>query len=187
MSQAPQDENEKKYMLKLLLLGDLAVGKTSLINRYIQGKFSEDYQPTLGVNIVRKDIRFVKINALVRLIIWDIAGQQKYSISREAYFQGALGALFVYDISRDSTFKNIKTKWHQDFKNYAKKDGINVLIGNKSDLTNERMVTEEEGRELATDLKAIKFIETSAKYGVNVEDAFRAIVLQALENMGVKL
>ena len=179
--------SEKEYVFKITILGESAVGKTSLINQFVEGSFQEDYKPTLGANIVRKDISIEKVNAKVRLIMWDLAGQEKYNVIRSMYFQGCVGSLFVYDITRHNTFDNIETKWLRDFKNYVKKEGEYILIGNKKDLNSQRVVQTEEGQKLADKINASDFIETSAKSGENVEKAFKNLVLQILRNYGEKL
>jgi len=175
---------EKEYVFKITILGESAVGKTSLINQFVEGSFQEDYKPTLGANIVRKDVNIEKVNAKVRLIMWDLAGQEKYNVIRSMYFQGCVGSLFVYDITRHQTFDNIESKWLRDFKNYVKKEGEYVLIGNKIDLDDERVVKAEEGKKLAEKIKASAFIETSAKLGENVEHAFKNLVYKILRNYG---
>jgi len=76
----------KEYVFKITILGQSAVGKTSLINQFTEGSFQEDYKPTLGANIVRKDVNIDKVNAKVRLIMWDLAGQEKYNVIRSMYF-----------------------------------------------------------------------------------------------------
>lgn len=80
-------EEIKEYVFKITILGEGAVGKTSLINQYVEQSFKEDYKPTLGANIIRKDIMVDKINARVRLIMWDLAGQERYNVIRSMYFQ----------------------------------------------------------------------------------------------------
>ena len=94
----------EEWILKLVLLGDHAVGKTSLISQYIDKTFEEDYRPTIGVNIIKKAIKIPKINTDVNLIIWDIAWHQRYERYRKFYFEGCAGALLVYDITRNPTF-----------------------------------------------------------------------------------
>ncbi|MFX1496416.1 MAG: Rab family GTPase [Promethearchaeota archaeon] len=178
---------EREYVFKITILGDAAVGKTSLINQFVEGSFQEDYKPTLGANIVRKDVDLSEINAQIRLIMWDLAGQEKYNVIRSMYFQGCVGALVVYDITRYQTFENVETKWLKDFKKYVKKEGAYVLIGNKIDLEAQRAVTKEKGKELAEQIQASDFIETSAKYGENVEKAFKNLVFQILRNYGEKV
>ncbi|MFX1234783.1 MAG: Rab family GTPase, partial [Promethearchaeota archaeon] len=157
------------------------------INQFVEGSFQEDYKPTLGANIVRKDVDLSEINAQIRLIMWDLAGQEKYNVIRSMYFQGCVGALVVYDITRYQTFENVESKWLKDFKKYVKKEGAYVLIGNKIDLDVQRAVSKENGKELAEKIQASDFIETSAKYGENVEKAFKNLVFQILRNYGEKV
>lgn len=176
---------EREFVYKVVILGDAAVGKTSLISQFVEGSFNEDYKPTLGANIVRKDVNLEK--ARVRLIMWDLAGQEKYRVVRSMYFQGCEGALLVYDVTRYNTFDSINSKWLRDFKKYVKKKGAYVLIGNKTDLKDQRAIPAERGRELATKIKASNFIETSAKLGENIEEAFSLLVTQILSNHGVEI
>ncbi len=178
---------EREFVFKITILGDAAVGKTSLINQFVEGAFQEDYKPTLGANIVRKDVNLEEVNAQVRLIMWDLAGQEKYNVIRSMYFQGCVGALVVYDVTRFQTFENIESKWLKDFKKYVKREGAYILIGNKIDLSDRRTVPEEKGKELAEKIQASDFIETSAKFGDNVEKAFKNLVFQILRNYGEKI
>ncbi len=175
----------REFVFKITILGDAAVGKTSLISQFVEGSFQEDYKPTLGANIVRKDVNLD--NARVRLIMWDLAGQEKYQVVRSMYFQGCQGALLVYDVTRYNTLDNINTKWLRDFKKHVKKKGAFILIGNKSDLKDQRVIPTERGQELATKIKASHFIETSAKLGENIEEAFSLLVHQILSDHGVNL
>ena len=177
-------EEVKEFVFKIVVLGDAAVGKTSLINQYIEHSFQEDYKPTLGANIIRKDIHVDKINANVRLIMWDLAGQEKYNVIRSMYFQGCVGALLVYDITRRATFETVNSKWLRDFNKYVKKEGTYILIGNKTDLTEQRVVSADEGNGFANEINASDFIETSAKYGENVEKAFQNLVHNILLKLG---
>ena len=84
-------EEIKEFVFKIVVLGEAAVGKTSLINQYVEYTFKEDYKPTLGANIIRKDVFIEEINSKVRLIMWDLAGQEKYNVIRSMYFQGCVG------------------------------------------------------------------------------------------------
>ena len=178
-------EKEKIVVFKFVLLGDAAVGKTSLVDIYTQHKFKEDYKPTLGVNIVVKEIKIEEINAQIRLVLWDIAGQEKYDISRKMFFQGVLGALLVYDTTREVTFNNIESKWLKDLNKYSEGELSCILIGNKTDLNDSRAVQTEKGRNFADKINAADFIETSAKYGDNVEDAFKKLVYKVLKNLAI--
>ncbi|MHA2398076.1 MAG: Rab family GTPase, partial [Promethearchaeota archaeon] len=96
-------------------------------------------------------------------------------------------ALFVYDVTRYNTFDSIKSKWLRDFQKYIRKEGVYVLIGNKTDMQEERVVTSEKGKELADDIKASHFIETSARLGENIEEAFLLLVKQILINHGIEV
>ncbi|KKN39280.1 hypothetical protein LCGC14_0745090 [marine sediment metagenome] len=181
-----QDKVQKQIILKLVLLGDAGVGKTSLVNMYTEYHFKEDYKPTLGVNIVVKEIEIEKIDAKIRLILWDIAGQNRYDLSRKMYFGGALGALFIYDTTRNSTFQNIEAKWLKDVKEFSEGEPAYILIGNKIDLEDSKVISMEAGKKLAEKINASDFVETSAKYGDNVEIAFKKLVDKVLTNRGVK-
>ncbi len=186
----PADEistEAKEFVFKITILGQSAVGKTSLINQFVEETFQEDYKPTLGANIIRKDVNIDKVNAKVRLIMWDLAGQEKYNVIRSMYFQGCVGSLLVYDVTRHDSFAAIESKWLKDFKNYVKKEGAYILIGNKIDLEEQRTVEKEEGEKLAIEIGASSFIETSAKLGKNVEKAFKNLVYQILRNYGEKI
>ncbi len=177
----------KEFVFKITVLGNSAVGKTSLINQYVESSFSEDYKPTLGANIIRKDVSIN--NTKIRLIMWDLAGQKKYISIRQMYFQGCVGALLVYDVTRPKTFEAVKDNWVRDLYNHADfakdgKEGSFILIGNKIDLEDDRKISTSEGESLAKEINACSYIETSAKYGENVEEAFRTLVRQILDNFG---
>ena len=179
----------REFVFKIVILGNAAVGKTSLINQFCEGKFQDDYKPTLDANIIRKDVDIdgEDVDTRIRLIMWDLAGQEKYSVIRSMYFQGCEGALLVYDVTRYNTFDSIKTKWLRDFKKYIKKKGVYILIGNKIDLNDQLVVPTEKGKDLAEDIQASHFIETSAKLGENIEEAFLLLVRQILSNHDVNL
>jgi len=181
-----EEKKKREWALKLAVLGDPAVGKTSLINKYITDSFKENYQPTLGVNIVSKYISLEEFNFRIRLLLWDIAGQEKYELTRQSFFQGCVGAFLVYDITRYSTFEQIASKWLKDFKRFSKHEGTYILIGNKLDLKDSVKVSSEEGKALSQEIQAAEFIETSAKYGENVEKAFKKLVLYILKRSGVE-
>ena len=184
--QKSSDDQLEKWIFKLILLGDSCVGKTSLINQYVEKKFEEDYKPTIGVSIVKTSLILEQINSKISLILWDIAGQEKYQKYRKFYFEGCVGALFIYDITRPTTFNNIKSRWYEDFKNYmGLKNSVYLLIGNKNDLVDERHVDKEDGKNLANEIDAADFIETSAKNGENVEKAFLRLIQKVLGNYEV--
>ncbi|TFF98013.1 MAG: GTP-binding protein [Promethearchaeota archaeon] len=168
-----KDEDEfETWILKFAVLGDAGVGKTSLINQFVDKTFKEDYRATIGANIVKKTIKLPELKSIVNLVLWDIAGQEKYQKSISSYYEGCSGAIFVYDITRYSSFDNITSKWYKDYDKHVSEDQEFILIGNKNDLVNQRGVNNNNGQTLANRLNAIEFIETSAKTGNNVNKAF---------------
>ena len=166
---------EKVY--KLVMLGDEAVGKTSLIIQHTEHKFSESYKMTIGTDISAKLIQAeeqkgTKTN--VYLIIWDIGGQEKYRILRESYLRGASGALLVFDLTSKNSFHAIYN-WVDETKKFCGGEIPMLLLGNKVDLTKDRTVKTTEGEKMAKEL-GITYYETSAKDGSNVNKAFNNIV-----------
>jgi small GTP-binding protein len=170
-----------EYVFKIAVLGAPAAGKTSIIDKFVEHKFTADYKPTLGASIIAKDISLENVE--VRLVLWDVAGQEKYESVRSMYLSGAIGAILVYDITRRPTFEEIKTKWINDFQQYALKNAKYIVIGNKKDLEDKRNVTFEEGKVLSNALGTEIFLETSAKTGENVEAAFISLVKDILKTV----
>ncbi|MHA1399699.1 MAG: GTP-binding protein [Candidatus Heimdallarchaeaceae archaeon] len=157
-----------KYTFKILLLGDGAVGKTSLVQRFIHNKFQSGYLMTIGMEPYS---RFETINGTRCVLqLWDIAGQERFQTMRTIFFKGSLGALVTYDITRRKTFENLKT-WINEARTESPRIML-ILVGNKNDLDDLREVSYEEGAEYAKKNGCIGFIETSAKTGENVADAF---------------
>jgi len=156
------------FLIKLLLIGDSGVGKSCLLLRFCDDAWTPSFITTIGIDF---KIRTIELDGKrIKLQIWDTAGQERFRTITTAYYRGAMGILLVYDVTDDRSFNNIRT-WHANIEQHAS-EGVNkVLIGNKSDWTDKRAVTEEEGRQLADEL-GIKFIETSAKINEGVEDAF---------------
>jgi len=180
--------SDKEFVFKCAILGSAGVGKSSLINRYVDRKFSEDYKPTLGASIIAKDVDIqstaTNTRYKVRLVLWDIAGQEKYESVRAMYFQGCVGAILCYDVTRLPSFQEIENKWLKDFRTYAMQGSAYLLIGNKSDLEDIRKVQTAEGKDLANLINASAFIETSAKTGENVNECFSALVKTILKSVG---
>lgn len=167
------------HILKLCVLGDGAVGKTSIIIQHVDKRFEEDYKPTIGFDIALKTMKIKESGIEAELLIWDIAGQAIFEKIREEYLQGTNGALVLYDLTRKETFDHVKD-WLNELTTYAGKVPY-VLVGNKSDLS--RVISEEEGKKLAEETEAIDYIETSAKTGAKVEDAFEKIIKSILEKV----
>jgi small GTP-binding protein len=178
------DSNEKIIRFKMILFGDGGVGKTSLVERFIYDRFEENYISTLGYNVYEKRISYE--NAVtISLIIWDIAGQEKYEGLRMKYAEGASNAFLVYNIADRNSFINIR-KWKQDLDAYSGLIPL-ALIGNKMDLESERQVSREEGENLAAEIGALVFLETSAKTGNEIENAFHQIAFKSYQALFTKV
>ena len=156
------------YLLKYIIIGDAAVGKSNLLLRYAHGQFKPEYQLTIGVEFGAKNIQIN--NEIFRIQIWDTAGQENFRSITRAYYKNSVCALVVYDISSRDSFDHVST-WIEDCKNQSPKTIFMVLVGNKCDLNDKRQVTIEEGRELA-ERNEMLFFETSAKDGINVDEIF---------------
>ena len=156
------------YLLKYIIIGDAAVGKSNLLLRYCHGQFKPEYQLTIGVEFGAKNVQIN--NKVFRIQIWDTAGQENFRSITRAYYKNSVCALVVYDISSRDTFNNVST-WIEDCKNQSPKTIFMALVGNKSDLNDKRQVTYDEGKDLA-ERNNMMFFETSAKDGTNVEEIF---------------
>ena len=156
------------YLLKYIIIGDAAVGKSNLLLRYVHGQFKPEYQLTIGVEFGAKNIEID--SKMFRIQIWDTAGQENFRSITRAYYKNSVCALVVYDISSRDSFNNVMS-WIEDCKNQSPKTIFIVLVGNKSDLDDKRQVSYEEGKELA-DKNELLFFESSAKDGINVDEIF---------------
>ena len=156
------------YLLKYIIIGDAAVGKSNLLLRYAHGQFKPEYQLTIGVEFGAKNIQIS--NKTYRIQIWDTAGQENFRSITRAYYKNSVCALVVYDISSKDSFNNV-INWIEDCKNQSPKTIFMVLVGNKCDLNDKRQVSFEEGKEFA-EKNDTMFYETSAKDGINVEEIF---------------
>ena len=168
---------KSNYIIKICLLGEANVGKTSLVYQFIEKKFRGNYKSTLGVNLLKKDMN-IKEYGEVSAQIWDLGGQESFRSLRKLYLEGANGALIIYDCTMKSSFEKLED-WILDFKD-ARGDEPILLIGNKTDLSDAIKVQEREGIKLAKRFN-MDFIPTSAKTGTNVETAFMEIIKKILE------
>ncbi len=171
------DRNSKVLMIKVVLLGDPAVGKTSLIQRFVHHSFSGSYKATLGLDLSLKEIKFPR--ATVKLQLWDMGGQSATKSLRLRFYKGTRGALLVYDTTRRKTFQNLQI-WLQELEDNVPIPVPFIVLGNKGDLKELGAVTEEEENSWANNANAITHFRTSAKTGTNVEDAFRNLAEKIL-------
>ena len=175
------------YVFKVILIGSAAVGKTSLLHRFVENNFSFRYKLTIGADFLSKVIEgYPKPDTTCKLQIWDIGGQDRYKFLRSSFFDGANGALVVFDISRWHTYKELND-WISDLRDFAGKDIPFILIGNKADLIED--ISEEFDKKSAEDLAKREnslFFSTSAKTGENVEEAFLNLTQRMLKNVTAK-
>ncbi|KAG6775477.1 hypothetical protein POTOM_018933 [Populus tomentosa] len=178
-------EMPRRALLKVIVLGDSGVGKTSLMNQYpyVYKKFSQQYKATIGADFVTKE---VQIDAkLVTLQIWDTAGQERFQSLGSAFYRGADCCVLVYDVNIQKSFE-ILNNWHKEFVKQA--DPVDpeafpfILFGNKIDVDggSSRVVSEKTAREWCASRGDIPYFETSAKEGYNVHEAFLCVAKMAL-------
>jgi small GTP-binding protein len=159
-----------QYRYKIVMLGDGAVGKTAMTTRFTQNFFDADYKRTIGSDFAIKRLEIPDMNAQVTLQVWDLAGQPRFESVRQGFYRGARGGLLLYDVTRRRTFLNVENWKEEAFKNLQKEIPL-VLVANKVDLKDSRVVTTEEGEEYAKKNGFI-YAESSALTGENVEEAY---------------
>ncbi|XP_009404831.2 ras-related protein RIC1-like [Musa acuminata AAA Group] len=172
--------NEYDYLFKLLLIGDSSVGKSCLLIRFADDSYVDSYISTIGVDF---KIRTVELDGkTIKLQIWDTAGQERFRTITSSYYRGAHGIIIVYDITEMESFNNIK-QWLSEIDRYASDSVCKLLVGNKCDLVEDRVVETEKAKAFADSL-GIPFIETSAKDSINVEKAFLTMCAEIKKRMG---
>jgi Ras-related protein Rab-10 len=156
------------YLFKLLLIGDSGVGKTCLLFRFSDDAFNTTFISTIGIDF---KIKTVEVDGKkIKLQIWDTAGQERFHTITTSYYRGAMGIMLVYDITQEKTFDNI-AKWLRNIDEHASEGVERMILANKCDMNDKRMVSKEKGDGIAREHN-IKFYETSAKENINVEAAF---------------
>ena len=167
------DNNSSDSVYKVLLLGDSTVGKTCFLMRYTDNTFQEIHMSTIGLDYRLKTMT-LNSGKQVKVQIWDTAGQDRFRAITKNYYKGAHGIILIYDVTNQITFDNV-TNWITQIKEEASDKVTIFLDGNKIDDEKNRKVNTEEGEKLAQDFK-LKFYETSAKIGTNVEATFKSLV-----------
>jgi len=180
-----QTEQRIDHLYKILVIGDLGCGKTSIIKRYVHDFFSQHYRATIGVDFALKVINWDAFNT-IRLQLWDIAGQERYGNMTRVYYKEAVGAFIVFDVTRSNTFESV-TNWKNDLDlKVTLPDGSPipcVLLGNKCDqpkegLANHPSKMDEFCKEKGFDA----WFETSAKENINIDEAARTLIRKIMEN-----
>ncbi|KAL7096780.1 hypothetical protein ACP275_10G101000 [Erythranthe tilingii] len=178
MGSSGQGQSTYDLSFKILLIGDSAVGKSSLLVSFISN-LVDDLSPTIGVDF---KVKFLTAGGKkLKLTIWDTAGQERFRTLTSSYYRGAHGIILVYDVTRRDTFTNLSDVWAKELDLYSThEDCIKMLVGNKVDRENERVVSREEGMSLAKELGCL-FLECSAKTRENVEKCFEELSLKIME------
>jgi len=167
------------YLFKLLLIGDSGVGKSCLLLRFADNTYTDSYISTIGVDF---KIRTLEIDGkTVKLQIWDTAGQERFRTITSSYYRGAHGIIVVYDVTDKVSFNNVK-QWLGEIDRYACQSVNKLLVGNKADLVEKKVVDVNEAKEFADSLR-IPFLETSAKSAQNVDEAFMTMTRQIKERV----
>jgi len=165
----------KKVLVKIIIIGQSAVGKTALLQHYISGQFQQEHKSTIGADFHTKELPLE--NKTITLQIWDTAGQERFQSLGNAFYRGADACILVYDITDESSFSAIHD-WKKKFEEQCQIDDCKgfpfLMLGNKADLEGKRRVTRKEGEDCAADCH-MSFYETSAKTGDNIQKAFEEI------------
>ena len=173
------EDEEYSMIFKMILIGDRGVGKTNILNRYVNDTFSEATKSTVGVELGTKVEEYN--NTKIKIQIWDTAGQERYKSITKTYYKGAKGAFIVYDITNKDSFKNVD-KWIQDLKEFGEDDAAILIVGNKCDLEEKREVTTEEVQKKA-EIHKMAYCETSALKAKNIDYAFQTLIKLVAEKM----
>ena len=176
-------DEDYDFIFKVLLLGNSDVGKSSLLLRFVDSVWNETFVPTIGVDFKVKTVEIG--DKKVKMQIWDTAGQERFRNVISTYFRGGNGLLLIYDITNKDSFKNLES-WLIEIEKNASENILKLLIGNKSDLEEDREISKEEGQAFAN-RNGMQFMETSAKMNTNVDEAFQALGKLMIEfNSGQK-
>jgi len=177
--------NYKIY--KVCIVGDGAVGKTTILHQYVDKKFKEDTMLTIGTNFFMKELILKEFDANIKLQIWDLGGQDQFAAVRPSFYAGAKGVIYTFDLTRIATFNNLLI-WKNEVENVIGTNVANILVGNKLDLVNEtnRRVNLEDILILKEQLGVKEYFETSAKENVGIDNAFRRLAIDIYKSLKTK-
>ncbi|CAD8177295.1 unnamed protein product [Paramecium pentaurelia] len=167
-----RNSDDYDYQYKIVIIGDSGVGKTNIMTQFTRGEFSEETKTTVGVEFANKQL--VIDDKIIKAQLWDTAGQERYRAIISSYYKGASGALIVFDITKQSTFDNVD-RWMKEVQESTSNEISVILVGNKSDLRHLRQISSDVSSAYASKHK-IAFLETSAKDGANVHEAFNKLI-----------
>ena len=172
-------DEEDKNILKIVIVGESGVGKTSLITQFIDNFFDEELQATTGASFSAKTLSFDNGKS-VKIQIWDTAGQERYRSLTKIFFKNSAAVAFIYDITNQSTFEEIKNYWFTQIRESAPEDIVKALVANKYDLFDKEEVDEESARQLAEENNTLFFL-TSAKSSIGVKELFCGLVIKIMK------
>jgi small GTP-binding protein len=172
-------EAEFDYLVKFIIIGDSATGKTCLLRQFLEGKFPRTSTHTVGVEFGCKQLAVE--GARLKVQIWDTAGQERFRSVTRSYYRGTAAALVVYDVTRPETFSHVKD-WIAEARSLASPGTVLSVVGNKADLKADRQVSYEAGQRLCEE-QHLPFAETSALSGLNVQEVFTQLAEAVLKQM----
>eukprot|EP01017_Pseudomicrothorax_dubius_P043253 TRINITY_DN716_c0_g7_i1.p1 TRINITY_DN716_c0_g7~~TRINITY_DN716_c0_g7_i1.p1 ORF type:complete len:226 (-),score=26.83 TRINITY_DN716_c0_g7_i1:71-748(-) len=173
------NRSEHDFLFKVVLIGDSAVGKSSILIRFTDNTFTEYYKNTIGVDFKIKSLQLD--NRLVKLQIWDTAGQEQFKTITSSYYKGAHGFLLCFDLTRQKTFNNV-SKWMEEINKYVEPTLPKLLVGNKADLPEKREVQRDEVMTFAQ-THGLNYVEVSAKTGDKVDEIFRVLSKEMIQGV----
>ena len=171
---------EFQNLIKLLIIGDSSVGKSNFLFQFIENKFTDSHISTVGFDCKSQIVTLPTSKQVVKLQIWDTAGQERYMSVNKNLFLRVQGMILMYDITNRESFEHV-TVWINNIREICSQIPI-ILVGNKCDLEEERIVTEEEGREIAENNK-MNFLEASGKNGTNVKETFYLLAEEIIKGV----
>ncbi|CAF0774704.1 unnamed protein product [Adineta ricciae] len=172
--------------LKFLAIGDSGVGKTCLLNRYVEGNFNEKLAPTVGIDIRDKSLSYKsnETNKIfnIHLQLWDTAGQERFRSLTSSFFRDAMGFLLVFDLTSETSFINVRN-WITEIQSNAYSENVDmVLVGNKSDLNDQRIISKARALEFAAQYQ-VDYIETSALNNINVGESVELLLRSVMNRL----